>query len=180
MKKHNTRILSASLDHPCTLRLLAWVRHPLQTITELCRGDLKDFYLGKMRTFLYTEAIALRLLTVRLLPPPTPFTALRGMQTHPPPRPQESASGIQYLHAVGIIHRDIKPSNILIGGRANNAKIADYGISRVADLDQTMTYTGTILYQAPEVSQGKRYGFAADVFSFALTAYSVCDRVRWR
>ena len=81
---------------------------------------------------------------------------------------------------MGIIHRDIKPSNILIGGRANNAKIADYGISRVADLDQTMTYTGTILYQAPEVSQGKRYGFEADVFSFALTAYSVCDRVRWR
>ena len=159
---------------------MAWVRHPLQTITELCRGDLKAFFLGKIRTFPYTEAIALRLLTVRLLLPPTPFTAFRAMQTHSTPSClQESASGIQYLHAVGIIHRDIKPANILIGGRADNAKIADYGISRAATLDQTMTCVGTLLYQAPEISKGERYGFAADVFSFALTAYSVCDRVRW-
>ena len=86
-EKYNSRILPASLDHPCTLRLLAWARHPLQTITELCRGDLKDFYLGKIRTILYTEAVALRLLMVRLLPPPTPFTAFRGMQTHPPSPP---------------------------------------------------------------------------------------------
>ena len=36
---------------------------------------------------------------------------------------------------------------------------------------------GTLIYQAPELSRGERYGFAADVFSFALTMYEVCDRV---
>ena len=94
------------------------------------------------------------------------------------PTQQESAAGLLYLHTVGIIHRDIKPGNILVGARNKNAKIADYGISRVATLDATMTIKGTLIYQAPELSRGERYGFAADVFSFALTMYEVCDRVR--
>ena len=42
-----------------------------------------------------------------------------------------------------------------------------------------MTIKGTLIYQAPELSRGERYGFAADLFSFALTMYEVCDRVRF-
>ena len=56
--------LSSSLDHPCTLRLLGWVRKPLQTITELCSGDLKAFYKDGLETLQYTELDALRLLKV--------------------------------------------------------------------------------------------------------------------
>ena len=91
--------------------------------------------------------------------------------------PKESASGILYLHTVGIIHRDIKPANILIGGKAKTSKIADFGISRVANVGATMTVKGTLLYQAPEVSREERYSFPADVFSFAITMYELCDRV---
>ena len=32
------------------------------------------------------------------------------------------------------------------------------------------------MYQAPEVARGERYGFAVDVYSFALTMYELCDR----
>ena len=81
--------LGASLDHPCTLRLLGWVRSPLQTITELCRGDLKAFYNDKLDGIQFSEATALRLLW-------------------------ESASGLLYLHTVGIIHRDIKPGTFFV------------------------------------------------------------------
>ena len=97
-----------------------------------------------------------------------------------PARPnikQESASGILYLHTVGIIHRDIKPANILIGNKAKTAKIADFGISRIANVDGTMTFKGTLLYQAPELSREERYGFSADVYSFAITMYELCERV---
>ena len=78
---------------------------------------------------------------------------------------------------MGIIHRDIKPANILIGAIAGLAKIADYGMSRVATVDNTMTLVGSVVYQAPEITRGERYGFAADVYSFALTTYAMCDRV---
>ena len=57
--------LGTSLDHPCTLRILAWVRDPLQTITELCCGDLKAFYSNKIEALQYSEMEALRLLRVR-------------------------------------------------------------------------------------------------------------------
>ena len=56
--------LGASLDHPCTLRVLGWVQNPLQTITELCCGDLKAFYLDKIEKMQYSEIDALRLLRV--------------------------------------------------------------------------------------------------------------------
>ena len=78
---------------------------------------------------------------------------------------------------MGIIHRDVKPANILIGNKAGKAKISDYGTSRVATIENTMTVIGTIVYQAPEITRNERYGFAADVYSFALTAYAVCDQV---
>ena len=44
-----------------------WVRNPLQTITELCCGDLKDFYQDKIEGVKYTESEALRLLKVGFL-----------------------------------------------------------------------------------------------------------------
>ena len=56
--------LGASLDHPNTLRLLGWVRKPLQTITELCCGDLKAFYENKIEVLQYDELQAVRLLKV--------------------------------------------------------------------------------------------------------------------
>ncbi len=57
--------LGASLDHPCTLRILGWIRQPLQTISELCCGDLKAFYSNKIEQIQYSEMEALRLLRVR-------------------------------------------------------------------------------------------------------------------
>ena len=58
--------LMASLDHPCTVRLLGWVRWPLQMITELCWGDLKAFYNDEIEGVQYTESQALRMLRVGL------------------------------------------------------------------------------------------------------------------
>ena len=43
-----------------------------------------------------------------------------------------------------------------------------------------MTHKGTFLYQAPEISRAERYGFAADIFSFGITMYEVCNKVRKR
>ena len=63
----------------------------------------------------------------------------------------------------------------------NKAKVANYGTSRVVDSNATMSMMvmGTPIYMAPEILSGERYSFAADVYSFGLTMYAVCDRVRF-
>ena len=60
----------------------------------------------------------------------------------------EVASGLDYLHAMGVVHGDLKTANVLLkagpsardGSRARGGfvcKLADFGLSRVMDLDAT-------------------------------------------
>ena len=58
--------LTASLDHPCTLRLLGWTQHPPQTLTEPWLGDLSAFFQGKIQHVSFSERRALQLLGVRI------------------------------------------------------------------------------------------------------------------
>ncbi|XP_028395351.1 uncharacterized protein LOC114519425 [Dendronephthya gigantea] len=52
----------------------------------------------------------------------------------------EILSGLEFLHGKGILHRDLKPSNVLVDieGRM---KLADFGISRVLNDDETTVET---------------------------------------
>lgn len=84
--------------------------------------------------------------------------------------------GLKYLHYRYIIHRDLKPENILIDEHFR-AKISDFGISKYKeDIEGTMdmTFVGTPLYMAPEVLEGKIYGFKCDVWSLGLIFYVLC------
>lgn len=40
--------------------------------------------------------------------------------------------GVEFLHMKGVIHKDLKTENILIGEN-NRLKIADFGVSTIAD-----------------------------------------------
>lgn len=83
---------------------------------------------------------------------------------------------MDYLHTVGVLHGDLKGANVLLKSTATDprgfmCKLADFGLSRVLDLDMThiSTHTyGTISYMPPELlSQGKMTR-AADVYSFGM------------
>ncbi len=89
---------------------------------------------------------------------------------------QDIAAGMDYLHTVGVLHGDLKGANVLLKSTATDprgfmCKLADFGLSRVLDLDMThiSTHTyGTISYMPPELlSQGKMTR-AADVYSFGM------------
>ncbi|KAJ4298926.1 hypothetical protein N0V90_004169 [Kalmusia sp. IMI 367209] len=83
---------------------------------------------------------------------------------------------IEYIHGEGVKHMDIKPQNILVNmrysdtaqSRSMDIYIADFGISRMADPNQSQTDgpTGrTETYCSPEVANGGTRGRSSDMFS---------------
>src|SRR5687768_5998698 len=67
----------------------------------------------------------------------------------PPPVRDAIVSGIVYgvraAHKVGLVHRDLKPANILLARTDEQlvAKVADFGLAKVADSDSTHRRTRT-------------------------------------
>lgn len=49
------------------------------------------------------------------------------------------AQALEYLHALEIIHADIKSPNILVDTNLTTAKVADFGLARVAETMRTWT-----------------------------------------
>ncbi len=80
-------------------------------------------------------------------------------------------SGLDFLHARGIIHRDIKPANILIQG--NTPRLTDFGISRLMKTNSaSQNSAGTPLYMAPEAFSRKRNA-QTDIWSVGVVLYQM-------
>lgn len=83
---------------------------------------------------------------------------------------------VQVAHEKSIIHRDLKPANILLGEKGE-VKIADFGLAKCLDANDSNTRTGDILgtpsYMAPEQASGKisEIGVAADVYALGAILY---------
>jgi serine/threonine protein kinase len=54
----------------------------------------------------------------------------------------DAATALEFLHHKNIIHRDIKPANFLITDNYE-AKVIDFGVSRMKESDLKMTCIGT-------------------------------------
>ncbi len=81
---------------------------------------------------------------------------------------------LQAAHERQILHCDVKPSNVMLDDEGN-ARLGDFGSSR--QLDRTATTVddiqGSLMYLAPEILEGVRPSAASDVYSFALTIWTM-------
>lgn len=83
---------------------------------------------------------------------------------------RQLTSAVKHIHEHGIVHRDIKLENILVDGESKKVKITDFGLSNDFDSQNLLTtHCGSPEYAAPELHQGKAYGFEVDIWALYVT-----------
>jgi len=92
-------------------------------------------------------------------------------------------SGVEAIHAVGVIHGDIKPQNILMfreGESSWTAKIADFGSSLIrVGIDGRISFQfGSRFWQAPETTRPLLAVELekADIFSLGMVLWKILSR----
>ena len=104
------------------------------------------------------------------------------------------ADALAAAHSVGILHKDLKPANILVedDGRGHpQARLTDFGIGMVTDpsklvssgvtvlgftetmLESESSGSGTRLYMAPELLEGRAPSVQADLYALGVMLYQL-------
>ena len=93
------------------------------------------------------------------------------------------ALALAYLHSNGIIHRDLSSNNVLLIGEGSRAKVTDFGMSKLMDMNPRMTpltltqVPGTPAYMPPEaLISPPHYSSKLDCFSHGVLALQIVTR----
>ena len=94
---------------------------------------------------------------------------------------RQVASGLDAVHAAGLVHRDVKPDNVVVEDGTGRPVLVDFGLAvrRVGPGSEDVPFGGTPGYMAPEqIAGGHALDARADVYALACTAYEVlCGRL---
>jgi len=158
-----SELLTLEIQHPHLLQCFQVTHNPLLIVTEYrAGGSLYDCIYERNIQVTWQQRLKIQL---------------------------DVAKGVGYLHSLDpiIIHRDLKSSNVLLAKAITsasvlpNAKVADFGLSRVVEngmeASEMMTRcVGTWRWMAPEVFSSTTYTESIDVYSFAILMYELLTR----
>ena len=89
---------------------------------------------------------------------------------------------IVHLHRNGVLHRDLSSNNVLLND-IHMAKVTDFGMSKIADNDPSMTRSqdticpGTLVFMPPEALRPQpRYSDKIDSFSIGVLLVQIVTR----
>jgi eukaryotic-like serine/threonine-protein kinase len=142
--------IAASIDSPHVARILAVGEEPLPFLAmELLIGEDLAKVLRDQRTLPLDETSSLL---------------------------HQVADGLTAAHHAGIIHRDVKPQNLFRAstGEGTTWKVLDFGISKLAEDDGTLTrdaVVGTPAYMSPEQASGQPIDRRTDIYALGAVAY---------
>ena len=92
------------------------------------------------------------------------------------------ALAVAHLHGNRILHRDLSSNNVLLNA-ACQAKVTDFGMSKLADSNPSMTRSritqcpGTLAYMPPEAIRARpRYSEKLDAFSLGVLMIQIITR----
>ena len=91
------------------------------------------------------------------------------------------ALALAYLHSNAIIHRDLSSNNVLLIGEGSRAKVTDFGMSKLMDMNPCMTpltqVPGTPAYMPPEaLISPPHYSSKLDCFSHGVLTLQIITR----
>ncbi|ORX71895.1 Pkinase-domain-containing protein, partial [Linderina pennispora] len=125
--------------------------HNMYLVTELCTGG--ELFERICQEAAFTEQDAARIM-------------------------RQIVSGVEFLHANGVVHRDLKTENCLFrtSDRDSTVAITDFGLSRIINSESNYALTtqcGTPGYMAPEVLQRCGHGRAVDMWAVGVITYFI-------
>ena len=92
------------------------------------------------------------------------------------------ALAVAHLHRNGILHRDLSSNNVLLNA-GHQAKVTDFGMSKIAASDPSMTRSkvtqcpGTLVYMPPEALRPQpRYSDKIDTFSIGVLLLQIATQ----
>ncbi len=88
---------------------------------------------------------------------------------------QRLARALACAHRMGIVHRDLKPANVLVHWPGGIVKLADFGLARFADAEQSATgfVLGSPAYMAPEQLAGAVPTPRSDLYALGTLLYQL-------
>eukprot|EP01119_Soliformovum_irregulare_P018891 TRINITY_DN5884_c0_g1_i11.p1 TRINITY_DN5884_c0_g1~~TRINITY_DN5884_c0_g1_i11.p1 ORF type:complete len:219 (-),score=48.39 TRINITY_DN5884_c0_g1_i11:26-682(-) len=92
---------------------------------------------------------------------------------------RQIAAGMHHLQCEKIVHKDLASRNVLVS-ESNVAKVADFGLSRLAGVTEgdnntvvSSSNVGPLKWMAPESLRERKFSSKSDVWSWAVTCVEI-------